>query len=385
VKFDLIVVGTGPVGCSVACAASGLTIALVGRQAPGVEFGSGLDPRVYTLSPGNVAFLRETGAWAAIPEQRRTPVYAMKVFGDDGRSQIEFDAYRAGVPELAWTVEDAVLQAALAQAALQRASVTLFAPAQCSFLRIDGEGARLQLADGRELSGRLVVGADGAQSFVRGAAGIGARSRDYGQAALVADFACEKPHRNTAFQWFQAAGVLALLPLPGDHVSAVWSLPLGAAEHIAASEPQALAREVEVASQHTLGSLSLVSGLRTYPLRRLAAQRLVAPRIALVGDAAHVVHPLAGQGLNLGFQDARELVAVLAAREPMRDLGEQRLLRRYERNRAEPILATQVMVEGLFRLFGAAGPATSKLRNAGLNLTDRLPVLKNLLMRQAMR
>src|SRR5205807_10606578 len=129
------------------------------------------------------------------------------------------------------------------------------------------------------------------------------------------------------------------LPIPGNHVSAVWSLPLAAAEHIAACEPQALAHEVELASQHALGSLSLVSGLRTYPLRHLAAQRLVAPRIALVGDAAHVVHPLAGQGLNLGFQDARELVAVLAAREPMRDLGEQRLLRRYERNRAEPILA----------------------------------------------
>jgi 2-polyprenylphenol 6-hydroxylase len=385
VKFDLIVVGTGPVGCSVACAVPGLGTALVGRQSPSLDPGSELDPRVYTLSPGNVAFLRDVGAWAAIPEQRRTPVYAMKVFGDDGRSQIEFDAYRAGVPELGWTVEDAVLQAALAQNALHNRSVTFFAPAQCESLRVDAAGALLSLADGRELSARLVIGADGAQSFVRESAGIGVQSRDYGQAALVADFKCENAHGNTAFQWFQGAGVLALLPLPGEHVSAVWSLPADAAERIAAFEPRALAREVEAASRHTLGSMSLVSGPRTYPLRRLSARRLVAPRVALVGDAAHVVHPLAGQGLNLGFQDARELVSVLADREPMRDLGEPRLLRRYERNRAEPILAMEVMVEGLFRLFGATGPSVSRLRNAGLNLTNRLPVLKNLLMRHAMR
>jgi 2-polyprenylphenol 6-hydroxylase len=373
------------VGCGVACAMPEATIALVGRQLPHLDPGSELDPRVYTLSPGNVAFLRQTHAWPAIPEERCTPVYAMKVFGDDGRSQIEFDAYRAGVPELAWTVEDAVLHAAMAKAALQRASVKLFAPAQCESLRIENAGATLALQDGRELSARLVVGADGAQSFVRASAGISAQSRDYGQTALVADFACEKPHRNTAFQWFQAAGVLALLPLPGNHVSAVWSLPLGAAERVAAFEPEALGREVAAASRHVLGSLSLVSGPRTYPLRRLSAQRLVVPRVALVGDAAHVVHPLAGQGLNLGFQDVRELVAVLSAREPMRDIGEQRLLRRYERNRAEPILAMDVMVEGLSRLFGASGPTASRLRNAGLNLTNRLPVLKNLLMRQAMR
>jgi 2-polyprenylphenol 6-hydroxylase len=385
VKFDLIVVGTGPVGCSVACAVPELTVALVGRQLPDLDRGAELDPRVYTLSPGNVAFLRETGAWAAIPEQRVTPVHAMKVFGDDGRSQIEFDAYRAGLPELAWTVEDAVLQAAMAQTALQRAAVTLFAPVECHSLQLQDPGARLRLADGRELSAPLVIGADGAQSFVRTSAGIAVGSRDYGQSALVADFACEKPHGNTAFQWFQGAGVLALLPLPGHHVSAVWSLRRDAAERIAAFEPDALAREVEAASKHRLGSLAVVSGPRTYPLRRLSAHRLVAARVALVGDAAHVVHPLAGQGLNLGFQDARELVAVLAAREPMRDLGELRLLRRYERNRAEPILAMDVMVEALFRLFGAAGPTTSRLRNAGLNLTNRLPVLKNLLMRQAMR
>ena len=384
-QFELIVVGTGPAGCSLACALAGLRIALVGRQAPARDAGGELDPRVYTLSPGNVAFLRELGAWAAVPEGRRTAVHAMQVFGDDGASSIQFDAYRAGVPELAWTVEDGVLQAALTRRVLDSAAVELVAPAHCESLELDAAGARLHLADGRELSASLVVGADGAQSFVRASAGIAANARDYGQTAVVADFACERPHCNTAFQWFERAGVLALLPMQGQHVSMVWSLPQELAERVAGLEPEALANEVSAASRHTLGALSLVSGPRAYPLRRLSAARLVAPRVALVGDAAHVIHPLAGQGLNLGFQDARELAAVLAAREAARDLGDERLLRRYERSRAEPILAMDLMVEGLFRLFGAPGSAAFRLRNAGLNLTNRLPVLKNMLMRQAMR
>jgi ubiquinone biosynthesis UbiH/UbiF/VisC/COQ6 family hydroxylase len=310
----------------------------------------------------------------------------MRVFGDDSRSGIEFDAYEAGVPELAWTVEDAVLQAALAQRALECAGITLFAPAQVESLALEAQRVRLALADGRELSAPLVIGADGAQSLVRASAGISVKARDYGQAAVVADFTCERPHRNTAFQWFlQHGAVLALLPMSGNRVSMVWSLPLNAAQRIGALEPDALAREVGEASRHALGLLSLISGPRAYPLRHLSAERMIARRAALVGDAAHVIHPLAGQGLNLGFQDARELASVLAAREPMRDLGDERLLRRYERQRAEPILAMDVMVEGLFRLFGAAGPAAGGLRNAGLNLTNHLPVLKNMLMRQAMR
>ena len=332
-----------------------------------------------------MAFLSELGAWAAIPQERRTPVHVMEVFGDDGASRIQFDAYGAGVPELAWTVEDAVLQAALAHRVIEGGNVEFVAPAHCESLSVESAGVRLRLADGRELSAQLVIGADGSESFVRTSAGIAVSARDYGQAAVVADFACEKPHRNTAFQWFQRAGVLALLPMQADHVSMVWSLPQEAAERIAAFEPEALAREVSAASQQRLGALSLVSGPRAYPLRRLSAARLVRARLALVGDAAHVIHPLAGQGLNLGFQDARELASVLAAREPMRDLGDERLLRRYERGRAEPILAMDFMVEGLFRLFGATGPAAFRLRNAGLNLTNRLPVLKNMLMRQAMR
>jgi len=200
---------------------------------------------------------------------------------------------------------------------------------------------------------------------------------------VVANFECEKPHRDTAYQWFQQGPVLALLPLPGRQVSMVWSLPSAEAERVLRLEPAALCREVEAASRGALGGLKMSAAPRSYPLRRLAARRLVAPRVALAGDAGHVVHPLAGQGLNLGLQDVRQLAAVLAAREG-RDPGELRLLRRYERARAEPLAAMNIAVGGLFTLFSGKNEVVSRLRNAGLNLTDRVPVLKNVLVRHAM-
>jgi ubiquinone biosynthesis UbiH/UbiF/VisC/COQ6 family hydroxylase len=301
----------------------------------------------------------------------------MRIFGDDARARLEFDAYQAGVPELAWIVEDSELQRALWSGLSGMAH-------RCEQLEISDEGAVLSFADGAPIAAKLVVGADGAHSFVRRAAGINAAERDYQQAAIVANFRCDKPHRNVAYQWFQGGPVLALLPLPGDQVSMVWSLPAAEARRIADLSPDALAAEVREASHGALGALTLASSVRSFPLRRLAARRLVAPRVALVGDAAHVIHPLAGQGLNLGLQDARELAQIITHREPQRDPGDYRLLRRYERRRAEPILAMDAVVSGLHALYGARSGLVGRVRNAGLNLTDRLPVLKNILMRQAM-
>jgi ubiquinone biosynthesis UbiH/UbiF/VisC/COQ6 family hydroxylase len=373
-----VVVGGGPVGASLARAARGLAVLLVAHQRP-ASVASGLDARVYALSPGNVAFLKEIGAWQAIPEDRLAPVHAMRIHGDDG-SRLDFDAYGAGVAELAWIVEDSALQDAL----WRGLEVDVLTPAQCEGLTIGEDSATLGLQDGRKIGAKLIVGADGANSFVRRHAGITATDRDYGQSAVVANFACEKPHGNVACQWFQRGAVLALLPLPDNHVSMVWSLPADEATRVSGLEGKALCREVEAAAGGALGELAVVTAPRRYPLRRLAAERLVAPRVALAGDAGHVIHPLAGQGLNLGLQDARTLAAVLHSREPQRDPGELRLLRRYERGRAEPILAMDTMVDALFRLFGAEDRFAARLRNAGLNLTDRLPVVKNMLMRQAM-
>ncbi len=382
-RHDLIVVGGGPVGVALARAASArLSVALVGEPPraappPAGEF----DARVYALSPANVAFLRGLGAWDALEPERITPVHAMSIFGDDARSRLQFDALEAGVPELAWIVEDGALQRALWQAL---GSIEVIGGAACERLVVDAERASLFFAGGRSIDARLVVGADGAQSFVRHAAGIGARESDYAQAALVGNFRAARPHANAARQWFQHGAVLALLPLAQGQVSMVWSLPADEAERLAGLSPEALAAAVGEASRGALGELAPASAVRSYRLRRLAARSVVAPRIALAGDAAHVIHPLAGQGLNLGLQDVGGLAGTLARREAGRDPGEHALLRRYERARAEAVLAMDGVVHGLFRLYGARNRVVARARNMGLNLTDRLPVLKNVLMRRAM-
>ena len=388
--FEAAIVGGGMAGASLARALKGARIALVAQRpaSPARDETSDFDSRVYAISPGNAAFLGRLGAWAALPRERLTPVHAMRVYGDDGDSAIEFDAYRTGASELAWIVEDRVVQRALWRALDAQPGLELIGDAALERLEFAPHEANLVLAGGRRIEARLVVGADGAHSSVRAQAGIGSTEQAYGQSAVVANFACARPHRNVAFQWFQGAdregAVLALLPLPGDHVSMVWSAAAADAERLLALDADALCREVALASRGAVGELSLVTAPRAFPLQRLTAGRLVAPRVALAGDSAHVIHPLAGQGANLGLQDARVLAEVIATREPGRDPGELRLLRRYERARAEDILAMRATVHGLYRLFGARGARLARLRNAGLKLADRLPVLKNALIRHAM-
>ena len=388
-RFEVAIVGGGVVGAALACALRGGPVALLAqRRTERFAAAAKFDARVYAISPGNAAFLARIGAWGELPPARLTPVHAMRVHGDDGSSRIEFDAYSAGASELAWIVEDGLLQDALARGLEAREGLSRFDAASLERLEVADRHATLVLNDGRQIRASLVVGADGARSFVRAQAGIPSAESAYGQTAVVANFACSRPHRNVAWQWFQGAAkggaVLALLPLPGDHVSMVWSVGDAQASRLIALEAGGLAREAAAASRHALGELSLVTRPRGIALRRLAAQRLAAPRIALAGDAAHVIHPLAGQGANLGLQDARTLAALLEAREPFRDPGDLRFLRRYERSRAEAILAMRATVHGLFRLFNSPGAAVSRLRNAGLKLADRIPVLKNLLIRHAM-
>ena len=374
--YDAAVIGGGPVGASLVRALKGHSIAFIAPR-PQAAKHAGFDPRVYALSPGNVDFLRALGVWQSMPAERLARVEAMHIFGDDKRAVLEFDAYEAGVRELAWIVEDSELQRAL-WSGLSGMEL------RCEKLDTGADHTLISFADGAPLAAKLVVGADGAHSFVRRAARIEAKESGLGQSAVVANFHCARAHRNVAYQWFQAGPVLALLPLPGEQVSMVWSLPEVEAHRISALPSAALAAEVTTASGGILGALETASEARSFPLQRLAARRLIAPRVALVGDAAHVVHPLAGQGLNLGLQDARALAEVLSNREPGRDPGEARLLRRYERRRAEPILAMDGVISGLFALYGADNSLIERLRNAGLNLTNRSAVIKNLLMRQAM-
>jgi ubiquinone biosynthesis UbiH/UbiF/VisC/COQ6 family hydroxylase len=381
----VLVAGAGLAGRAFALAAArrspGLKLGLCGFDAPDPAAPEPLDARIYAITPGNAAFLADLGVWDRIEPDRRCAVVGMRVHGDDG-GVIAFDAYRSGVPALAWIVEDGRLQRALGEA-LREDAVVAPLPA---LERVDAAAAlaKAALRGGAGLGARLVVGADGADSAVRAAAGIDVRRDDYGQTAVVANFDCEREHRNLALQWFQGGPVLAFLPLSGRRMSMVWSTHPEHAQRLMAADAASLAAEVEAASGGALGALSVIGGPRAFPLRRQRARRAVAPRVALIGDAAHVVHPLAGQGANLGLQDARVLAELLSERAPSQSPGDLALLRRYERRRAEPTALMQAGVHGLQRLFAAPGRAAALARNRGLNLVNRAPVIKDLLARHAM-
>ncbi len=388
---DVIVVGAGLVGAAAAlgCAQLGLRVALVGpaparfvptSQAP-------FDERIYALAPGAVALLQRLRVWAALDEARTQRVERMQVFSDAGR-ELMFDAYGSAVERLATIVEESELARVLhAGCGFAPSLVRYEAPVHS--VQWAGQCATLVLTDGTLLQARLVVAADGARSAVRAAAGICATEVPYGQTALVSNFSCEQTHQGTAYQWFSAQGVVALLPLPpsaaaAHAVSLVWSAPEALAATLATLPAVQLAQRVNACVGTALGPLGPLGGVASFPLRSLKVEHMVAPRLALVGDAAHVVHPLAGQGLNLGLQDVACLLEVLGTREAFREVGDPTLLRRYARSRAEAVALMYAATNGLTRLFASDDPLVKWARNAGLALVNRVAPLKRALVQHAL-
>jgi ubiquinone biosynthesis UbiH/UbiF/VisC/COQ6 family hydroxylase len=384
-SFDIAVVGAGVAGLAAAVGSAqlGLRVVLVGPRAAvrRAEAAAPFDVRIYALAPATVALLQQLKVWPAVEPTRVQPVTKMRVFGDAG-NELCFDAYQASLASLATIVEESELLRALgAAAAFAQGLERVEAPFDS--LHPGENGSRLRLADGRAIEARLVLAADGARSAVRAAAGINARELAYAQTAVVANFGCERPHQGVALQWFDPdEGVIALLPLPGDHVSLVWSAPPLLAEALLA-EPSALPLRLAARAQRHLGVLTAAGPAQSFALRRVTVDRMIGPRLALVGDAAHVVHPLAGQGLNLGLADVSELLHVLAAREAWRDVGDKVLLRRYERLRAEPVELMRVTTHALARLFARQDRFSRELRNIGLSAVDAVLPLKNALIRHA--
>ena len=384
--FDIVIVGAGLVGASLAVALkdSGLKLALIEGRAPApLPQDESWDSRIYAINPANARFLDQSGVWSGLDQGRIAAVHEMHVWGDDAAARLDFTAYQAGVAELAFIAESRLVQDGLWQALQGQSNLEIFCPAACSALEVGDDAAILTLQDGRMLRSKLVVGADGRDSWVRTNAGIAAQPREYGQSGVVANFTVEKPHRNCAYQWFREDGILAYLPLPGNKISIVWSAYEPLAQELLALPGDEFCRRVQEAGKNTLGALQLITPPAAFSLRLLNLEHLVKPRVALIGDAAHNVHPLSGQGVNLGFKDAYQLAQVLLQREAQRDCGDYFLLRRYERARKEDILAMQLVTDGLHKLFNNANPLLRTLRNTGLSLTNHLGGLKNRLMRHA--
>ena len=384
--FDVAVVGGGLVGASFALGLerARLNVALVEPQPPRPPPVDGSwDVRIYAISPGSAQFLDRCGAWSALPGERVSRVESMHVYGDRPGARLEFSAYDAGLRELAFIVENRLLQDALWRRLQSAPDVTVRCSANCTRLTWEPDAAVLHLEDGSVLRAKLIVGADGANSWVRNEAGIAVKPVAYGQLGVVANFEVEKPHYGRAYQWFRGDGVLALLPMPGRRVSMVWSTHEAHGRELLQVSPETLAACVEAASQKTLGSMSVLTAPAAFPLQLQRVAQFVRPRLALVGDAAHNVHPLAGQGVNLGFRDARSLAAVLKDRGAQSDCGDYWLLRRYERARREDVVALEVTTDGLHKLFAQDSAWVAALRNLGLSGVDALPQLKKRLVQRA--
>ena len=375
---DIVIVGGGLNGAALASALrhGPHSVALLEPkppQSPAEDW----DPRVYAYSPGNVNWIKSLGGWGE--PLRAQAVYRMRIHGDAG-GHLDFDALDAGLPELAWIAENGRLQAALWRSFGDTPNLRVVStPAEAITWGADGRHV-LRLADGSSLASRLLVAADGANSWVRQQAGIGFLLEDYRHVGVVANFVTEKPHRGAAWQWFRGDGVLAYLPLPGNRISMVWSTPPEHAAELQALAPEALARRVAAAGTHALGELRCITPAAGFPLKRRLADEWVRPGLVLLGDTAHTVHPLAGQGVNLGFRDSRLLAEALRSGG---DPGEIARLTAYAARRREDVVSMQFTTGGLRKLFGRKEGLIQALRNQGMSFTDHFSPLSQALMHHA--
>ena len=387
--YDLVIAGGGMVGSTLACALgqADLKIALLeGTPLERIRPGAELDARVSAISRASQRIFAAVGAWESMAAWRVSPFRDMRVWDAAGFGQIHFDSAAIGEPLLGWIIENRVVQHALLERARRLPAVDLLCPAALETAHALETGLwRARLNDGREFTTRLLVGADGAQSQVRQRAGIGTSGWGYGQSAVVANVRAAEPHQETAWQRFLAAGPLAFLPLQDGRCSIVWSTTPERAEALLALDDAGFAQALAEAFDRRLGMIVEVGPRAAFPLRLQHAQAYVKPGVALIGDAAHVVHPLAGQGVNLGLLDAAALAEVVAdAVAAGQNVGALKILRRYERWRKGDNLLMLGVMDGFKRLFGATAPPVRLARNVGLNLTDAAGPLKHWIIRRAM-
>ncbi len=394
-QFDLIVVGAGMVGATLARAVANLPlrIALVDgmplpRATNAPDTGSGYDSRVSAISAASETILDNLGVWQRIPESSRSPYRYMRVWDAEGTGEIGFDADALGELRLGHIVENHLIQGALLES-LSETGITLFGAQRVEGLVRDPHGWRLLLEGGQALQAPLVVAADGAKSKLRELAGFEMREWDYLHNAIVTTIQTERPHQATAWQRFMPTGPLALLPLndrgQAHYCSIVWSVVPEHAGRIMALDDEAFREELEHAFESRLGRIIAADARHRIPLRQRHAKRYVMPGLALIGDAAHSIHPLAGQGVNLGLLDAAELYDTLrVALHRGEGIGALTVLQRYERRRMGANLGMMAAMEGFERLFHADALPLRWVRNAGMRLLDGQALIKGGIMRRAM-
>ena len=392
---EVVIVGAGMVGAALACllGEAGVEVALVDAREALLDpeaVGRGQPAmRVSALTPVSQRLLERLGAWEWMAARRVSPYRHMQVWDAEGSGEVSFSADQAGVPILGHIVENDVTLAALERRLRALPSVQLVLGGRVAGLEAaEGEARRVGLADGRCLVAPLVVAADGARSPLRELAGIETRERDTGHRAVVTTVRVARAHGEVARQAFLPTGPLAFLPLclegESHYCSIVWSTSPEEAERLQGLSPEALGQALAAAIDHRLGEVTVVERTVAFPLVQRHAERYVLPGLALVGDAAHSIHPLAGQGVNLGLMDAAVLAEeLLAARRRGVGLGNERWLGRYARRRRADNAGMLALMDGFRLLFGARHPALALARNLGMSGVDRLTPVKRLLLQQA--
>jgi len=401
-QFDIAIVGAGLAGTALATALGGspLRIALIEAQPLSLQWPTlrddvnGFDARVSALTFASQRWLDQLGVWELVAARRVSPYRHMRVWDGEGTGSIHFDAAEVNRPALGHIVENNLLQTALLHSLSRYNNVQIFSPVQVEHFTRGDDHIELQLQNQTQLRAKLLVGADGANSRVRDWAEIKLREHDYGHTALVATVATAQPHQSTAWQIFRREGPLAFLPLKGTGAqhdsphplsSIVWSTVPEEAQALMAMDDNDFMRALGNAFEHRLGDITATSRRFSFPLRARHAESYVQPNLALIGDAAHTIHPLAGQGINLGFLDAQALAdELLRAAQRGLQPGDASVLARYQRSRKSDNLVMLGLMDGFKRLFGANDLTLRWLRNTGLNLTDRSGPLKRFLIRQAM-
>lgn len=386
---DILILGGGMAGglLAAALADTGLSVRVLdGAPAPVMPTGEP-EQRVSAITEASQWMLRHTGAWDRLPMDRVCAYTGMRVWDADGTGEVAFHAAEAGAAQLGWIIENAAIVRALHEAATPASDIEWLSGTRVAKLQRKGEHWHATLDDDRRFTARLLVGADGARSLARQVAGIPAPARDTGHHAIVATVETEQPHGDCARQVFLESGPLALLPLHGDghRCSIVWSCWHREAQRLAALDDDEFCRELGFASAQALGNARLVGARAMFPIRELHASEYIRPGLALIGDAAHVVHPLAGQGINLGLLDAG-ILAEEIRRALSRDLpfDHDSVLARYQRRRRGHNALMQNSFRGFKALFEQSAPPLRLIRNLGMGWVNRLTPVKSMLARQAL-